>query len=38
MIEFVKEDIVYRFGTPQIITTDQGSQFTSGEFKEYANS
>jgi ribonuclease HI len=38
MIDFVNEHIVYRFGIPQTITTDQGSQFTSGEFEEYANS
>jgi transposase InsO family protein len=38
MIDFVKEHIVYRFGIPQTITTDQGSQFTSREFEEYANS
>jgi transposase InsO family protein len=38
MIDFVKEHIVYRFGTPQTITTDQASQFTSGKFDEYANS
>jgi transposase InsO family protein len=38
MIDFVNEHIVYRFGIPQTITTDQGSQFISGEFEEYANS
>jgi hypothetical protein len=38
MIDFVNEHIVYRFGIPQTITTNQGSQFTSGEFEEYANS
>jgi hypothetical protein len=38
MIDFVKEHIVYRFGIPQTITTNQGSQFTLGEFEEYANS
>jgi hypothetical protein len=32
MIDFVKEHIVYQFGIPQTITTDQG------EFEEYANS
>ena len=32
MIEFVKEHIVYRFGTPQTITTDQGSIFISEVF------
>jgi hypothetical protein len=38
MIDFVNEHIVYRFGIPQTITTDQGIQFTSWEFEEYANS
>jgi hypothetical protein len=38
MIDFVNEHIVYRFGIPQTITTDQWSQFISGEFEEYANS
>jgi hypothetical protein len=38
MIDFVKEHIVYRFGILQTITTNQGSQFTLGEFEEYANS
>jgi hypothetical protein len=38
MIDFVNERIVYWFGIPQNITTNQGSQFTSGELEEYANS
>jgi len=38
MIQFVKEHIVYRFGTPQTITTDQGSMFISEEFGEFAAS
>ena len=38
MIEFMKEYIVYRFGTPQTITTDQGSMFISEEFGEFAAS
>jgi hypothetical protein len=35
MIDFVKEHIVYRFGIPQTITTNQGTMFTSGEFDEF---
>ena len=38
MIEFVKEHIIYRFGTPQTITTDQGNMFISEEFGEFAAS
>ena len=36
MIDFIKEHIVYRFGIPQTITTDQGTMFTSGEVDEFA--
>ena len=38
MVDFVKEHIVYRFGIPQIITTDQGTMFTLEEFKDFAAS
>jgi hypothetical protein len=38
MVEFVKEHIIYIFGIAQKITTDQGTQFTSSEFREFAES
>jgi hypothetical protein len=38
MVEFVKEHIIYRFGIPQTNTTDQGAQFVSSEFREFAES
>ena len=34
MVDFVKEHIVYRFGIPQTITTDQGF-FEDGNLKEH---
>jgi IS30 family transposase len=38
VVEFIKE-IMYRFGMPNNIITDIGTQFTIGEFKDfYANS
>ena len=38
MVDFVKEYIVYRFGIPQTITTDQGTMFTLEEFRDFAAS
>ena len=37
-IDFVKEHIIYRFGIPQTIMTDQESMFISEEFGEFAAS
>ena len=38
MVEFVKEHIVYHFGIPQTITTNQGTMFTLEEFRDFAAS
>jgi len=38
VIEFIREHIIYRFGIPQSITTDQGKIFTSKEFEDFATS
>jgi hypothetical protein len=36
VINFVKEQVIHRFGIPQTITTDGGSVFISEEFKKFA--
>ena len=38
MVDFVRKHIIYRFGIPQAIITDQGSMFTSEEFRDFAAS
>ena len=36
MIQFIKEQIVNRFGIPQSIITDQGTMFTKDEMTYFA--
>jgi len=38
VIEFIREHIIYRFGVPLSIITDQGKMFTSKEFEDFAAS
>jgi hypothetical protein len=38
VISFVQEHIIYRFGVPQILTTNQGPSFMSHQFREFAES
>jgi transposase InsO family protein len=38
VISFVLEQIIYRFGIPQTMTTDQGPSFMSQQVKEFAAS
>lgn len=37
IIEFIRKHIVYRFGIPETITTDQGSLFTDQKMQEFAS-
>jgi hypothetical protein len=38
VISFVQEDIIYWFGVPQTLTTDQGPSFISHQFREFVES
>jgi transposase InsO family protein len=38
VINFVQEHIIYRFGVPQTLTTDQGPSFMSHQFGEFVES
>jgi hypothetical protein len=37
-ISFMQEHIIYRFGVPQTLTTDQGPSFMSHQFREFTES
>jgi transposase InsO family protein len=37
VIEFNTEHIIHRFSIPQTLTTDQGTSFTSGQVREFAD-
>ena len=37
VIQFIKEHIIHRFGSPQSITTDQGTMFTRDEMTYFSN-
>jgi hypothetical protein len=38
VISFVQEHIIYRFGVPRSLTTDQGPSFMSHQFREFTES
>jgi hypothetical protein len=38
VISFVQEHIIYRFGVPQTLTTDQEPSFMSHQFREFMKS
>jgi transposase len=38
VISFVQEHIIYQFGIPQTLTTNQGPSFMSHQFREFAES
>jgi transposase InsO family protein len=38
VIEFITKHIIHRFGIPQILMTDQGTSFVSGQVREFIES
>lgn len=36
MVKFIQKHIIYKFGIPETITTDQGSFFTGRKVQEFA--
>jgi transposase InsO family protein len=38
VISFVQEHIIYQFGVPQTLTTDQGLSFMSHQFRDFTES
>jgi hypothetical protein len=38
VISFMQEHIIYQFGVPQTLTTDQGPSFMSHQFREFVES
>jgi transposase InsO family protein len=38
VISFVQKHIIYQFGIPQTLTTDQGPSFMSHQFREFVES
>jgi hypothetical protein len=38
VISFVQKHIIYQFGVPQTLTTDQGPSFISHQFREFTES
>jgi transposase InsO family protein len=38
VIEFITKHIIHRFGIPQILMTNQGTSFVSGQVREFIES
>ncbi|XP_074322684.1 uncharacterized protein LOC141659611 [Apium graveolens] len=37
IVQFFWENVIYRFGIPRILVTDNGRQFDNAEFREYCD-